>query len=277
MMLSFRRVLVACSTMVLAAGTLCLGVAPRSDAAAPSHRYAEPVFASTQVTRDVLYGQAVNNRNVLQALKLDLYQPAGDTAAQRPAVVFAHGGAFKGGDKGDRAWVLIADDLARRGWVVAVINYRLDGSSDEATDDLQTAVRWFKANARTYRVDPNHVAVMGSSSGAQMALEASFDADDAASRVAGGVAVSWQVQSGIDAGDPPIAVFEALDDPASPFLLAEAMCAQTTALGNVCEMYMYPTGGHGKDLLAAHRSEILDQASGFLCRQVLGPNVCTPG
>jgi acetyl esterase/lipase len=271
-----RRCFAAMSIMSLVAATLCLATPMRSDAATPPRRYVDPIFTNVQITPDVTYGHAINNNGALETLKLDLFQPGGDTLLKRPVIVFAHGGAFTGGDKSAPIWVSVVTELARRGWVAASINYRLDGSAEKATDDLQTAVRWFKANASTFIIDPTRVAVMGSSSGAQMALEASFNPDDEASRVAAGVAVSWQVHDGISPGDSPIAVFEALDDTASPYALAEAMCQQTKLQGNVCEMFLYPTGGHGKDLLSAHGSQVLEQASGFLCRNVLGPSKCTP-
>jgi len=42
-------------------------------------------------------------------------------------------------------------------------------------------------------------------------------------------------------------------------------------------MFLFPTGGHGMNLIAAHEAAILEQTSGFLCRHVLGPRRCTPG
>src|SRR5437870_1775456 len=88
-------------------------------------------------------------------------------------------------------------------------------------------------------LDPVFSSAMGPSSGAQRTLEADLNPADNASKIAAGAAVSWQEQIGMEAGDPPIAVFQAVDDPYSPFGLAETMCEQDQLLGNVCEMNLY--------------------------------------
>ena len=58
-------------------------------------------------------------------LKLDLYEPTGDTAPLRPAVVWVHGGSFKSGSKTSAELVDQATVLGRKGWVGASISYRL--------------------------------------------------------------------------------------------------------------------------------------------------------
>jgi predicted esterase len=147
---------------------------------------------------------------------------------------------------------------------------------------MLAAVRYLKRYAASYKVDPNHVIVMGSSSGAQMALQADFDSETPgtsgnpgySSNPAGAVAVSWSVLTGMEAGDSPVEVFQALDDPAQPFPLAEGMCTEDQALGNTCVVQIYQDGGHGKDLLAAHGPAVMQQTADFLCRTVLGPKIC---
>jgi acetyl esterase/lipase len=243
-------------------------------------RYLDPVFSKLEVQYDIVYGQAVTDSGQLTTLKLDLYQPVGDNARARPVVIFAHGGAFKVGDKGDERNAAIADLLARRGWVTASINFRIDGVEQHATDDLQAAVRWFRAHAEDYRIDPEQIVVMGPSSGAISALHTNFEPEDPGnsgnpgypSNVAGAVSVSGDVQdpSIIGPGEPPIAMFHALDDTVIPFALGEATCLQTTAMGNVCEMFAYPQGGHPPNFLINNRAQILEQTSDFLCRRVLG-------
>jgi hypothetical protein len=65
-------------------------------------------------------------------------------------------------------------------------------------------------------------------------------------------------------------MFHALDDTTIPFAFGEATCLQTTAMGNVCEMFAYPQGGHPPSVLTTNRAQILEQTSDFLCRRVLG-------
>ena len=62
-------------------------------------RYRDAVFAAADVSRDVTYGAAPDLQGRPVTLRLDLYQPRGDTVARRPAVVYVHGGGFTAGDK----------------------------------------------------------------------------------------------------------------------------------------------------------------------------------
>ena len=255
---------------------------PRADAAT-SGRYLNPVFTSVTKTSNITYGRAPNSTTgAVDTLKLDLYQPSGDTATKRPVVVFAHGGAFTGGDKVGAPWLIVAQGLARRGYIVASINYRLTGSATDATHDMLAAVRFFRRYASTYRADPNHVVVMGSSSGAEMALKATYNFEDAgtsgnpgySSRPSGGVAVSWSQLTGIDAGDPPVAAFTSIGDAVNPYPEAQGMCAVAQAQGDVCVLNSYVGTEHGQALITAHAAEVLQQTADFLCRQVLGPVIC---
>ena len=91
-------------------------------------------------------------------LLLDLYTPTDDTESGRPVFIFSHGGSFVSGDKSEGIeW---ATRMAGLGYVAASINYRLgplgvtapldeqeQAQIDRARNDLQAAVRWFKANA----------------------------------------------------------------------------------------------------------------------------------
>lgn len=152
-------------------------------------RYLDPEFA-VDVQRDVAYGTAVNVDGTPITLTLDLYTPRGDTAVDRPVFVFAHGGFFVVGDKsGAPAW---ATRMAQRGYVAASINYRLGPEAvlapvdtplerqviDNARADMQTSVRWFRANAAALRIDRNRIAVGGTSAGAVTALGVGINSED---------------------------------------------------------------------------------------------------
>jgi acetyl esterase/lipase len=98
---------------------------------------------------------------------LDLWLPPDATEAT-PLVVYVHGGAFKGGDKnmvGSKV-----QPLLDAGYAVASVNYRL---SPEATfpagaQDVKAAVRWLRANAATYNLDPDRFAAWGESAGGNL-------------------------------------------------------------------------------------------------------------
>jgi len=114
------------------------------------------------VRNDVEYGIANGKR-----LLLDAYVPAGGED-RRPAVVMIHGGGWRVGDKA--SWADEAQRFVARGWVAFSINYRLDEPSafPAEIDDVQTAIRWVRAHAAEYRVDPTRVAALGESAGGHL-------------------------------------------------------------------------------------------------------------
>jgi acetyl esterase/lipase len=89
----------------------------------------------------------------------------------RPAVVMIHGGGWSEGDK--QGLSAMASFLARWGFVVINVNYRLFNGKQNRwpaqLDDVQMAVRWLRANAAKYNVDPNRIGAFGHSAGAQLA------------------------------------------------------------------------------------------------------------
>ena len=157
-------------------------------------RYYQPVFAAVTVTNNVPYGSATTLTGGTQTLLMDVYQPTGDTVSRRPLIVFAHGGGFIVGSKADSYPVAFCTRLARLGYVVASIEYRLGfpitGFPGPLTDtagiaqaairgghDMKAAVRFFRQNAatsKTYRMYSNYVIAAGSSAGAFAALETGY-------------------------------------------------------------------------------------------------------
>ena len=176
----FAAALVAVALATLLSGCFATSVNPPAGAA--PLRYRDPVFSSYALTSDLPYGSAPDLNNNPVTLGLDLYQPTGDSATQRPALVFVHGGGFSGGDKTFVPSSELAPYFAKRGYVVVSINYRLlapGGCSGgggvttqcysaaiSAIHDAQAAVRWLRANASTYGVDTNRIGIGGDSAGA---------------------------------------------------------------------------------------------------------------
>lgn len=103
-----------------------------------------------------------------QHLQLNLAQP-GEGAAPFPAVVGIHGGGFRAGKR--EGWDSMCKQLASRGYVAATITYRLAPKYQfpGAVEDCKAAVRWMRANAGKYHIDPNRIAVVGDSAGAHLA------------------------------------------------------------------------------------------------------------
>lgn len=100
-------------------------------------------------------------------MKLDLYRPASG-AGPYPGVVFIHGGAWTIGSKADFNHQAVY--LATKGYVCVSIEYRLSKEAPypAALYDSKAAVRWMRANAAKYKIDPNRIAAVGGSSGGQL-------------------------------------------------------------------------------------------------------------
>ena len=115
--------------------------------------------------RDVVYGEVAG-----EELLLDDWRPP-PRELPRPAMVVIHGGGWTEGF-GDRTdFVLPSFELAKAGYVVFNIAYRLlpEHPWPAQLDDVQRAVRWIRANAATYGVDPQRIGSYGHSSGGHLA------------------------------------------------------------------------------------------------------------
>jgi len=101
----------------------------------------------------------------------DYYEPQGDMRAGRPAVLAVHGGAWRSGDKGWGA--AIAAELCPSGYVVFSVNYRLSSRKGNVwpaqIEDVQAALRYVRANAARFRIDPARIASLGFSAGGHLA------------------------------------------------------------------------------------------------------------
>ncbi|MBI4929685.1 MAG: carboxylesterase family protein [Bacteroidetes bacterium] len=153
-----------------------------------SSRYDTEMFSTVTTTSNVTYGQNLNLNSTMTILKMDIYEPTGDVAPMRPVIVFAHGGSFIGGSKTDSYAIDFCTRFAKRGYVVASIDYRLgmgfpinQASAQKAvwraTQDMKAAVRFFRQDAattNTYKVDPNYVFAGGYSAGAFMGVHYAY-------------------------------------------------------------------------------------------------------
>lgn len=154
---------------------------------------------------DIQYGVAQNFAGINDTLLLDIYKPIGDQNCYRPCLVFVHGGSWIGGSKEDQNIVNIAKEFAKKGWVVATVNYRLGTHktsnynmyavcntsisapcgyiADSAEvfranyrgqQDVKGAIRYMKERSIIDSIDVNNVFVAGESAGAFIAYAATF-------------------------------------------------------------------------------------------------------
>lgn len=111
--------------------------------------------------------------------KLDLYLPEGRSpGSTSPAVLILHGGGWSSGDKGNAREFNIGTTLAKAGYVCASANYMLEKSQRWPTIlfDVKNAVRFLRANAAKYRIDPERIGVIGGSAGGHLALMIAYTA-----------------------------------------------------------------------------------------------------
>lgn len=183
----------------------------------PTDRYLNEIFSGVVVKSDLLYGKAKGywtrspysddpyittlskglvkafNDPELLDLKLDIYYPKTDVFKNRPLVMLIHGGAFYIGSKESAAEQALATSFAKRGYVVASIDYRLgfkllasdiELSAYRAVQDAHAALRFLAHNAKGLGIDPNQVYVGGTSAGGVASLSLAFmDNDERPERI----------------------------------------------------------------------------------------------
>ena len=103
-----------------------------------------------------------------QHLKVDIARPK-SAQGLLPAVLCIHGGGFRAGNRESYDALIIK--LAQRGYVAVTVTYRLAPKYQfpAAVHDVKAAVRWLRANASKYQIDPTRIGVMGGSAGGHLA------------------------------------------------------------------------------------------------------------
>ncbi len=129
--------------------------------------YRVPVSAYGTYTTDVEYANVGG-----ESVKLDAFVP--DGPGPFPAVILVHGGGWNGGDKSGgpgKGYTAPMDlPLARAGFAWFEINYRLTPKYPypACIDDVETAIRWVKAHAAQYHLDPRRIVLSGESAGGHL-------------------------------------------------------------------------------------------------------------
>jgi acetyl esterase/lipase len=133
-----------------------------------------PIHAQGRV---VLENQIAYGKGGDVDLKLDLARPA-EGKGPFPALVFIHSGGWYEGSKAEFDYPI--QQAAEKGYVAVTLDYRLTNDDMEngktkypfpaQVYDVKCAVRWLRANAVKYKIDPDHIGALGFSAGGHLAL-----------------------------------------------------------------------------------------------------------
>ena len=214
-------------------------------------------------------------------LALDAFVPEG--GGPFPACILVHGGGFTKGDK--RTFITpLFEPLGRAGFAWFSIDYRLAPAHrfPACVEDVEAAIRWVKAHAAEYRVDPARIALIGESAGGHLVSLAGTRADagtrvaavvpfyaphDLESRVRAAATVpawmeglfgltetneaTWKVLRAasphhhVRPGLAPYLLIHGTKDDKVPFQQSVAFQAKMKAAGNACDLVVIEGGAHG--------------------------------
>jgi acetyl esterase/lipase len=156
----------------------------------------QPMGGGALIQRDVPYGARAQQ-------DLDVCTLPGGGGKALPAVMLLHGGGWNHGDKaGAGRWCRMA---AQQGFVGVSINYRLiaDAHWPAQIVDAQLAVRWLRAHAARFNIDPRRICAVGTSAGAHLAVYLAADQQTVRGDDAGELAsTSSRISCAVDISGP---------------------------------------------------------------------------
>jgi acetyl esterase/lipase len=146
--------------------SVCFSCSPATDTK-KSENKADSVLKEVRVIEDIPYRSGPSKSWVL-----DLALPVDNGNEPRPAIVIVHGGGWRAGSKEDFVYRSMLVTYALKGYVTMSVEYRLtqEAPFPACIEDVKCAVRWLRAHAKEYRVDPEHIGAFGHSAGAHLVL-----------------------------------------------------------------------------------------------------------
>ncbi len=241
-------------------------------------KYIDSIY-TVKTTSNIKYGSAVGYDGKTENLLLDIYEPNDDGTELRPLIIFVHGGSFVGGSK--EVYTENAISLAKKGYLVSSINYRLDTTNhgpyspaspdinkaiNIAKEDTLTAVHWFITNAGQYKVDTEKIFLGGSSAGAVTVLYAAYGEEIDAKRIKAVYSIAGTVLPDgleiIDESDPPTIMFNGTVDTIVPYSMATATIDKLKSKGVTANLVTYQGAGHG--IISQKNADIHQKLTEFL-------------
>lgn len=259
----------------------------------------DSVEAEFEFREKIVYSKVADRE-----LLLDAWVPKKD--GTHPAVLVVHGGAWRSGDRKQLRGY--ANSLAKRGFACFAIDYRLapNDKFPAQIDDCREAVKWIRAHAAEYKVNPDKLGAIGYSAGGHLVCllattgEAPSDKNGQIDTriqcvAAGGAPTDFRTAEDngrwarywmggdlttvpekfhdasatafVDKGDPPIFFFNGTADELVPIAWSMSCHDALKANGVKTEMHKIEGAGH---LLAAMNPEALDKAYTFLQQELQG-------
>ncbi len=121
------------------------------------------------IPADLIYEPDFEYSNIGGSMMLDIVRPR-DMSSARPAILCIHGGGFRAGTR--QGYLPLCIKLAQRGYVAATVEYRLSPRHQfpAPVHDVKAAVRYLRANAARFGIDPDRIGTTGQSAGGTLAL-----------------------------------------------------------------------------------------------------------
>lgn len=215
-------------------------------------------------------------------LKMDVYYPSA-SQAPLPVTMYVHGGGWSSGDKAQGAGTQEIPALQSAGFLVVSVNYRLapEHPFPAMLEDLKCAVRYLRAHAEEYNLDPNRIGVWGGSAGGHLvnllgttdesagfdvgeyleyssrvqAVVSMFGPTDLTVQFEGGYEGASRVFAGFDAAlaspvtyvsadDPPFLMLHGDSDKLIPIEQSQILLAALQAVGVPAELVTVTNSGH---------------------------------
>ncbi len=136
-----------------------------------------------KVTDDIPYREGNSD-----SWKLDMAMPDNFGEKPYPAIVLVHGGGWSFGSKQENVFRSYLLDYAKQGYVTVSVEYRFDGEASfpACIEDVKCAIRWLRAHATEYNIDPDRIGGYGHSAGAHLVLMAAMSSNNSVLEGEGG-------------------------------------------------------------------------------------------
>jgi len=277
----------------------CLLIVLAALVSVPGGLFAESVPPGVKVLRNIGYVPGGGSSR-----SMDLYLPE-NAAGPVPPILYIHGGDWSGGSKEGGPGM----HLPGLGFAVAKINYRLSSQAifPAQIEDCKAAVRFLRAHAAEYHLDPNHIGAWGVSAGGHLAallgtnggggarvqavcdffgpmtfigappeMQARMDSPSSGVyKLLGGppskkpeLAKMASPITYVNGGSPPFLIVHGDRDDVVPLQQSQLLQAKLRSSGVLATLFVVPGAGHGTGL---DSPEVAHMIGGFFTRHLHPP------